>query len=299
MSLSPNIPDPSSEDRTEAPPPEVEAEQPEHPPRRIPNIGHALLFISFTGFLLAISELLLLAIYGAPAISHSGTLQVVHPKLQIAAEGATYAATLLASYFLFPLLWHRPFLDGLRWQWIAGRNQAARLISLGFILGVTSALVDSLISNNKTPPIDQFFLKASDAWVITFFGVIVAPIFEEICFRGFLVPAIAIAYDWLSIPRTPESHMRWQATTSLTPLSLIFSGVVSSFLFAFIHGAQVGYAWGAMIVLFSVSLILTFVRVKTESVAASTLVHMAYNAFIFIVMIFATGGYRHLDRMAH
>jgi membrane protease YdiL (CAAX protease family) len=173
------------------------------------------------------------------------------------------------------------------------------MISLGFILGVTSALVDNIIRTNKPPPIDQFFLKASDAWVITFFGVIVAPLFEEICFRGFLVPAIAIAYDWISLPRTPESHMRWQATTTLTPVSLIFSAVVTSFLFALIHGQQVGFAWGAMLVLFTISLVLTFVRVKTQSVAASTLVHMAYNGFIFIVMILVTGGYRHLDRMAH
>jgi hypothetical protein len=34
-------------------------------------------------------------------------------------------------------------------------------------------------------------------------------------------------------------------------------------------------------------------------VAASTLVHAAYNSFIFIVMIFSTGGYRHLERLTH
>jgi membrane protease YdiL (CAAX protease family) len=292
MSLSPiNLP--------EDPTPELPAQAAEPLPRRIPNIGHALLFISITGMMLAIFELIVIAISGLPTIAHAGAIEVVHPKLQVAAEGATYAVTLLTAFFLYPLLWKRPFLDGLRWHWSAARSQAAKLISLGFALGVTSALVDTFVSTSKPPPIDQFFLKASDAWVITFFGVIVAPLFEEICFRGFLVPAIAIAYDWISLPRTPESHMRWQATTTLTPVSLIFSAVVTSFLFALIHGQQVDFAWGAMLVLFSVSLVLTFVRVKTQSVAASTLVHMAYNAFIFVVMILVTGGYRHLDRMAH
>ena len=294
MSLSPNIPEDPAPDIPEHPAPDSEPNS-----RRIPNLGHALLFISLAGMMLAISELLLVAVWGQPTIEHGGAIQVVHPKLQIAAEGATYGITLLIAFFLYPFLWKRSFLDGLRWNWSAARHQAVKLVSLGFALGVTSALVDNFISTSKPQPIDQFFLKASDAWVVTFFGVIVAPLFEEICFRGFLVPALAIAYDWVSLPRTPESQMRWQSTTTLSPLSLIFSAIVTSLVFSLIHGAQVGFAWGAMIVLFSVSLILTLVRVKTQSVAASTMVHMAYNAFIFVAMILWTGGYRHLDRMGH
>ncbi len=238
MSLSPsNVP--------EEPTPEIPVEDAEPQPRRIPNIGHALLFISIAGMMLAISELIVIAVSGLPTIAHAGAIEVVHPKLQVAAEGATYAVALVVAFFLFPLLWHRPFLDGLRWHWSAARNQVARLLPLGFILGILSFLVDALFTSSKAPPVDQFFLKASDAWVMTFFGVLIAPAFEEICFRGFLVPAIAIAYDWLSLPRTPESHMRWQATTTLTPLSLVFSAVVTSFLFTLLHGPQVGYAWGS------------------------------------------------------
>jgi hypothetical protein len=50
-------------------------------------------------------------------------------------------------------------------------------------------------------------------------------------------------------------------------------------------------------VLFSISLLLTFVRVKTGSVAASVLVHGAYNGFVFLMVMVQTGGYRHLERM--
>jgi len=39
--------------------------------------------------------------------------------------------------------------------------------------------------------------------LITLFGTLVAPMFEEIAFRGFLLPAFAIAYDWLSL-RAPR-----------------------------------------------------------------------------------------------
>jgi membrane protease YdiL (CAAX protease family) len=301
MSLSPgNLPQESpprqqEEEQEQSQPPATQQPQPSF--RRIPNIGHALLFVAFAGLLLLLSELLLIVIWGPPAAIHGGVVEVLHPKLQLASEGATYALTLLMAWLLFPRLWHRAFLPGLKWNWSAARKQAGQLVLLGLLLGIMSGLVDHFISSSKPPPIDQFFIKASDAWIITFFGVLVAPLFEEICFRGFLVPAIAITYDWLSLSRTEEARARWQSTSTLTPAALLCSAVISSLLFALLHGQQVAFSRGAMVVLFSISLVLTFVRVKTQSVAASTLVHGAYNGFIFLTMILATGGYRHLDRL--
>jgi hypothetical protein len=125
----------------------------------------------------------------------------------------------------------------------------------------------------------------------------VAPVFEEICFRGFLVPAFAIAYDWLTLPRTGQARARWQTTTTLTPVALTFSAVLTSIVFALMHASQVEHLWAALLVLFSISLILTLVRVKTGSVASSAVVHGAYNGFVFLVVMVQTGGYRHLERM--
>ena len=79
--------------------------------------------------------------------------------------------------------------------------------------------------------------------------------------------------------------------------ALIFSAVLTSLFFALLHFQQVAHLWAAMLVLFTISLVLTFVRVKTGSVAASVLVHGAYNGFVFLVVIIQTGGYRHLERM--
>jgi membrane protease YdiL (CAAX protease family) len=73
--------------------------------------------------------------------------------------------------------------------------------------------------------------------------------------------------------------------------------VLTSAFFALMHLQQVAHLWAALLVLFSISLTLTFVRVKTQSVAASVLVHGAYNGFVFLALLLATGGYRHLERM--
>jgi membrane protease YdiL (CAAX protease family) len=267
-------------------------------PRRVPNLVHAFLFVAFTGFLLILLQLILSAIGKAPATVEHGVITLKHPMLQLGIMAATYIVTLLVAWPLFTFLWRRPFLSGLQWNFATARAQAPRLIALGFILGLTMALFTRFITPPKSMPVDQFFSSASAAWLITLFGTILAPIFEEICFRGFLVPAFAIAYDWIALPRTPEARLRWQSTTNLTPAAYIFAAILSSLFFALLHAQQVAHLIPALLALFTISLVLTYVRVKAKSVAASVIVHSAYNGFVFITVIFATGGYRHLERMA-
>jgi len=266
-------------------------------PRRIPHLGHALLFISFTGLLLILLELVVAALGKATGIAHDGVTTLQRPKLQIALLAMTYLASLLAAGIFFPRIWKRSFLDGIAWRWATARSHAGKLLALGLLLGLMMQMVARLITPPKTLPIDAFFMTPLDAWMITLFGTVVAPLFEEICFRGFLVPACAIAYDWLSLPRTEQARTHWQTTATLTPAALLFSSVLTSLIFALMHATQVAHLWNALLVLFSISLLLTWVRLKTESVAASTLVHGAYNGFVFLMLMVQTGGYRHLERM--
>jgi hypothetical protein len=281
------------------PPPPLPEEAAALPPlqRRVPNLGHALLLFAFAGVSLFVFELIVILIGGPQVAMNGGHMTIEHPKLQLAAEGGTYVVTLLVAWLFFPLLWRRSFLNGLQWNWAAARDQLSKLVSLGLLVGVMSAVANAFLSSAKPPPIEQFFLKASDAWLITVFGIVIAPVFEEICFRGFLVPGIAIAYDWLSLKRSEESRFFWQTTTTLSTGGYVFAAVISSVLFAALHGQQLAYARGALVVLFCVSCLLTWVRVRTQSVAASVMVHGAYNSFIFLVTIIQTGGYRHLERM--
>ena len=67
--------------------------------------------------------------------------------------------------------------------------------------------------------------------------------------------------------------------------------------FAFMHGEQTGYSLGPFVLLVCVSLVLCWVRLSTRSLAASTLVHASYNLLLFLLMFFASGGFKHLDKM--
>ena len=149
----------------------------------------------------------------------------------------------------------------------------------------------------KELPIDIFFRSQSTVWLITVFGTVLAPMFEEVLFRGFLLPAFAIAYDWLCLPRTDAARASWQSSNALTRNSLIFSAVLTSVLFALVHGKQTAFTWPILALLFGVSLILTAVRIRLRSVAASTVVHASYNFTVFLAAFITTGGYQHLDKL--
>jgi len=266
-------------------------------PARVPNIGHAVLFLSFTFLLLLFAQVSLLGLAHPVADPHKTATGVMHPKLIVGAEAVTYVVSLAVSFFFFPFLWQRSFANGIQWDFATARRNAYKLIPIGLIAGFAVQAVSSLIPVPKSIPMDNFFRTPSDVWLITAFGTLLAPMFEEIAFRGFLFPAFAIAYDWLSLPKTPAARERWHNTTGLTLAAVIFSAILSSILFALLHAEQLAHAWVALFVLFCVSLVLTIVRIRTRSVASSTLVHACYNLSVFLTMFIATGGFRHLERL--
>jgi uncharacterized protein len=276
--------------------PNAEGTPPPDPPVRIPHLGHALLFLAIAGLLLLLTQVLLLALAHPAAVS---TKTPFSPKFLVGSEAFSYIITLAVSWLIFPLFWKRPFAVGIQANLDAARRNALRLIPMGLILSFAVQAMSSLTTLPKNIPIDNFFRTQSDVWLVTAFGILLAPLFEEILFRGFLLPAFAIAYDWLSLPRTPAAREQWHSNNLLTRPALVFSAVLTSIGFAALHAEQIGFAWPVLILLFCVSLILCFVRLRLRSVMASTLIHASYNATIFLTAFVATGGYRHLDKIGH
>jgi membrane protease YdiL (CAAX protease family) len=314
--------DAPDERRLPEPRPLAPTPQPEHS-SRVPHLGHVVVFLCFAFLVLLLSQLLLLTPHGGPALNE-GTQMVMQPKRQIAAMAIAYLATLGFCVLAFPLFWRRGFLVGIHWNGAQALRLAKRLIPLGLVLGLTVQAISSLIPMPKSIPMDDYFRSRSDVWLVTVFGITLAPLFEELCFRGFLLPAFTITLDWLgpllryltafSFARLrgdePPRHFHFFAeaksagladgTDNLTFRSragIVGASIVTSILFALLHAEQLAHAWTAVFVLFFVSLALTAVRIRTRSVACSTLVHASYNLSVFITLFIATGGYRHLEKM--
>ena len=147
----------------------------------------------------------------------------------------------------------------------------------GFVIaGVTLAIVGQLASNwlpiPPSLPFDKFFQTPTYAYVMSAFGIFIAPVAEELFFRGFLYPVLARALG-------------------------IGAGVlITSLGFTLLHGAQLGFSWAAMLIIFIVGFVLTMVRARTRSVAACVLLHMSYNATLFLFFFIASDGFKHLER---
>jgi len=187
--------------------------------------------------------------------------------------GAQLLTYVLTSIVMYRMVWTQTggkVLQAIRWNW--PRNWSI-YIAGGVALEIGLLLLATRLRMAKHGPIEDFFRTARDAWILSLFGVLFAPLFEEVYFRGFLYPALARRLG--------------------VPISIVLTAV----FFAAIHAPQLSDAWGPVLVIFLVGLTLTTVRAVRKSLAATILMHMAYNGTIFVAAYLATDGFRHLEKM--
>ena len=260
--------------------------------RRIPNLLDLLLFLALTISLLCAVEFV--TVMGS---SHPFQHTLLSEKIQLLVTAAVYLLTLAAAGVLFPALWGRTFRDGICWN---GAGAKPLLAVFGLLLGLAAEAVSSHLPTPHEMPIDNVFRTPGILWFMAVFGTMLAPLFEEIVFRGLLLPAIANAVDWLRLPHAKTqaselAHAQWRVSQGNSTSALVLSCLLTSVCFAGIHAPQLGYNWAPVTLLVCVSIVLCIVRIRTQSVAASTLVHAFYNLAAFVLIFISTGGFRHMD----
>jgi len=270
------------------------------PVERIPHFGHlALLGLITLVALLAVSLVTRSALHFH--LLGINTLQqaVSDIRYTLGSQALLYLLTLLASLVIFPLLWHKDFFSGLQWNGVMAFRLRYRLFAAAFACFLSALLNGWLMPGPDNTPIDKLFRTPGSAWMLFIFGITFAPFFEEILFRGFLLPALCTAFDWVGekatgrLPRRPfaSGHPRWSVR------SMTASSIVTSIPFALMHAEQTSYAVGPFLLLVFVSMVLCWARLSTRSLAASVLVHASYNFMLFSLMLLGTGGFQHMDKM--
>lgn len=205
--------------------------------------------------------------YLAPHAEWSSIITM--PEVIVVGQLLAYTLLFFLMYALVRNHTGTSVFAALRWNW--PKNWSQYLLA-GFVLEVCLLPFAYLLPMPKNLPLDEFFKTARDAYILSVFGIFFAPLFEELFFRGFLYPVLA---------------RRWGVGASI---------LVTSAAFASIHGSQLKYSWGPVLVIFIVGLALTTVRAVKKSVAATVLMHMAYNGTIFVVTYIATDGFRHMEK---
>jgi CAAX protease family protein len=276
------------------------AQPPVRRPVRIPNFGHLLLLsllilVAFSILVIALALGSHFHLFGLRLSQKSAT----DLGFNLASEAILYLITFGLSLFVFPMVWNESLFAGLDWRGNAALSKSGRLAWTASACFGLAILDQFLMPGPANAPIEKMISSPGAAWMMFAFGVTMAPFFEEMFFRGFLLPALCTACDWIAeklqhtLPRPLDAsgHPQWSLP------AMIIGSVLTSIPFAGLHVEQQGHSLGPFLLLIAISLILCTVRLKFRSLAASTLVHASYNFLIFSVELFATGGFRHFDKL--
>jgi uncharacterized protein len=270
-------------------------------PVRIPNFVHLILLALLLGAGLIGTGV---TFFLASLFLHIGLNQITHAAatsvpLMLGSEAVLYFITFSLSFLIFPFIWHEKFFAGLQWRGAVARKRFWVLAATALGCAGLAALDEVLLPGPSNAPIDKMFSSPGAAWLMFAFGTTIAPFFEEMAFRGFLLPALCTAWDWTAERITHQSappldgngHPQWSIP------AMAVASVLTSIPFALLHVDQQGHSLGPFLLLIAVSLVLCTVRLKTRSLAASTLVHACYNFIIFSLALIGTSGFRHFDKM--
>jgi membrane protease YdiL (CAAX protease family) len=189
------------------------------------------------------------------------------PWIALSTQFVWYLLILAYMVMFVEGTFHRRFWEAIQWNW-PSRNWAV-FVPLGMLM-VSLEGLERFFKIPKHIPMEEFLNTPQAVWMTAIFAVTLGPLMEELFFRGFLYPALA---------------RRFGVTASV---------LVTAAGFGIIHGAQLAFAWGLVLIIFLVGLVLTIVRAKTNSVGASFVVHVAYNSTIVAIGLIAA---RHGDKV--
>ena len=224
------------------------------PERRAPIWGYQDLALFLSAILpsLALAGLLLRASrMVAPSLFFSDAART------LVFQSFMYVFLVGALYLVTAWRYGEPFWGALGWTfpiphpWLLLFAGPALTIALSGIGVILHAPTDS-------SQIEVLIKSRASLAAVMLFGVVLAPIFEEMLFRGFLFPLLA------------RSVGAWPGI------------VLTAVPFGLLHGAQNHWAWQPVVLIGVAGIAFGYVRYKTGSTTAAFLMHSAYNAMGFL-----------------
>jgi membrane protease YdiL (CAAX protease family) len=157
-----------------------------------------------------------------------------------------------------------------RWNWPV---RVGLYLLIGLLMQLVFLVAERFLPFPTDTPFDTVLRRPYSLMAIAVFSVTLGPLFEELLFRGFLYPLL-------------RKHFG------------VLTAIIGTALpFGLVHLAQYGYSWASGLLIFMVGVVLATVREKANSLAAGFLVHVAYNGVIIAILLAATDGFRHLEKL--
>jgi hypothetical protein len=269
--------------------------------REVPTLGNTFVFFALAvGVTLTLGLLIIaIATLVTPHRSADFRTMALDTRLAVPSQALEYLALLAVAVLLFRNIWQRPFWQTLHWNGAAVVRRWIPLLMTGVALGLLNGAASNVLPMPKEAPIlNDLMRSTTGAWLMFLFGTTLAPLMEELAFRGFLLPSLINFFNWRTRrAQTPENFEVAQAPRATSPVIVPISILLASIPFALLHSEQVAGAWAPVLLIGVVSVVLCIIRLWTRSLAASTFVHAAYNCTLFAGMMIASDGFRHLDKL--
>ena len=143
---------------------------------------------------------------------------VKQPEVIVGGQLVAYILVFALMYAFIAFFRRQHFFSAIQWNWPPAWGW---YVLGGLALSIGLQLFARLLPIPKDLPMDQFFRTPRQAWLLSIFSVTLAPLIEELFFRGFLYPVLA------------------------RRLGMVASVFLTALAFASIHGAQLTYCVGA------------------------------------------------------
>ena len=175
----------------------------------------------------------------------------------------------LFIYHTVTVKYRQPFWQAIQWR-PSPPGPKAYLLG-GIVLAVVAQGLFSFFPSEKNLPIERLFSSTASGYLLALFGICVAPFMEELVFRGFFYPVF---------------ERMWGFAAAVLSTAL---------LFALIHAPQLSGGLAEIAAIYCVGLALSYVRGKTGSLLPSYLMHLGYNASLFVSLYITTDQFRSLQ----
>lgn len=144
------------------------------------------------------------------------------------------------------------------------------MFSLLLIFMVASQALTYWLDKSPSDFVDPLYQSVSSVGLLVFALVIVAPIYEELVFRGILWQAISEQFTKSNLESQPKGHPQQKPTVK----GALIASILTSLIFAVIH-LQYGIYEISTIVL--LALIFCYARYKSASLLLPILLHIINN----------------------
>lgn len=182
-------------------------------------------------------------------------------------QSAVIALLLAMLYLLVARRYNQPFWRSMGWS--RPVRGAWWCLAGGPVLAIAVAALGVIIRAPELPdPVKELVTGRVSLVFVVLFASVLGPIYEELFFRGFLLPLLVKSFG-------PAAGI-----------------LLTTAPFALLHGAQYQWAWQQVTLVGIAGAVFGLVRYRTGSTAASTILHGAFNLTQVLGFLLTVHNYR-------